>query len=167
MFQNFTIRLSEIVKLLSYSFMLQFLPLHYIQYNMYSRYVFILHKLFWLYFKKPKTKKSGKPYDFTTGKPTVFFPSSIIAPRLRFLAVSLRPRLGLGIPIPVLSSRDGLDVDEKTREVDLLFFGCVKKELKRVKRLKRNGSIIELLRFRKNCMKIFVDVSGAATTIYR
>lgn len=30
---------------------------------------------FLVVFKKPKTKKSGKPYDFTTGKPTVVSPS--------------------------------------------------------------------------------------------
>ena len=102
--KKFTIRLSEIVKVLSYSFMLQFLPLHYIQYNMYSRYVFILHKLFWLFLKSQKTK-IWKPYDFTTGKPTVFSPSSPRTEATIFGRV-FAPRLGLGIPIKVVSSRE-------------------------------------------------------------
>ena len=40
------------------------------------------------------------------------------------------PRLGLGIPTKVVSSRDGPMSTKKTRDVELFFFWCVKKVLK-------------------------------------
>lgn len=109
MFENFTIRLSEIVKVLSYSFMLQFLPLDYIQYNMYSRYVFILHKLFWffwLFLKSQKPKNLQNHMISPTGKPTVVSPIIYNRTEATIFGRVFAPRLGLGIPIKVVSSRE-------------------------------------------------------------